>query len=577
MKKQITTILVLAFTGFCILSVFVGKKNDPFKSLSQTNLIDNRFDNFLTSMFSNASHILSLDKEIIVNDEFNKDAINIYAVNFHKNNVRERSILGERYSNFKSLVKGNIIAFYPNIIVIDIHYLSFLIIESHAETFKYFDHFSPHYDYSTLEALMTLTRINRFRSYLTNDSKFTIGEENGTKLDSLASFIVNSDFNSNKIFNFPSIQSVSDSTFFTKEAKSLNDLHNIFFLFISLHELSHLIYDHSTSFPSIISYKVKKLANPKFEEIRADSIAFNALYKYLEINQADIFYNIGFANLIDIIEIYRDIVIAESLPELRGINLTNLLITIEEDTSSGMELSYGNIAGVKKAHKEWFPSLTFSEYQDFKKKAFENGGGKSHTHIFQRSDKILNIIEKIFGAKPVYVFEPYFDIFELFISGDESSLFLRHIDGAIPISAEKIIEFIKPHAIIDTAYNFRNNHTLIFFLYNNLGFIELVLNPENEGSFKYLKIVCTYDYDENGIVTKETLHSAYLLFGLQKLMFKQNDSQKEKLFSSKYMEFYSNNKMHLVEDADFATIKFRHLNNEKYYVAELLPLNRLID
>jgi len=579
------TIFLLATIIVVYNIVFNPNKVDKiYTSLDESNLIDNRFNPYLESIFSNAINLLSLRKKVSVNKNYSINDINIYGINLRKANIKKKSILGLKYLDFKELITGNLIAVKPNIILIDIHYLSFLILESEIESNKFFDLQTlageDYYDYSTSDAIISYLRVNRYDDFLTNESGFSIFGGTGTTVDTLASLLINSDHRSEKFLKGPDslitlTEGLLDTLVLTynNTPKSLNDLHDIFFLFIALHELSHLYFDVSEKFDFGISYRLKKILDSKFEETKADSIAFDALFDYVVNNKDELIFNYGFSNILDIIEIYRDIMLAKSLPKLRGIDIADLLIVIEEDTTKGSEyFAYGDINRVKKAYKESFPPLTPKEFKEFKNNLFSFGGGRSHPHIFQRSEEILKIVQDIYGIYPTYPVEPYSDIFDFVTYDNKEGLFIKDIEGEIPISFHKIIEFIAPYTTVDTAYNFSNNHTLIFHLHNNLGFIELILNPESDNSFKYLKLVCTYDIGEDGLITEETFHSSYLSGGLKKLMFKDNGSKKEKLFINKHLQFKDDDRLHLVEDADYATIKFRRLNNKKYLVTELLPL-----
>lgn len=472
MKKNKRLIFLIVFVfGFLVWNYISSSSNESkkkelfYSSLAQSKSIDIRYDSVVSKLFLKTIELMELDYEINLNKKYIPEKLNIYVLNF--DSIAENSV--QNLGLFKkedliNLSKDNFVAIPPDIILIDGYYLSFLMLDGQNELMSYFqmideieaeelngDTLKLQELFSTRTSISTYLRINNYDVYKSTGEK-------PIAIDSIASYM-------------------SDLGMF--------EPYYAFLLPIISHELGHIKFN-SQGVHGWIDFKssIKKMTSIYKEEEKADSLGIATIAKFLE-QEEEKNGNASFyvPQLINFCKTMRDVVLVETYQDFRNIEPQNFIVTLEQKSpmpEEFLDLPFNYVERVTKGYENSPPPMSKREFNDFLKKLNGSGSSIAHRHMFQRCQDILNLLEDKYGFHVNYL-DSYLDLLSILEETDENTkeLFIRDDLGELDISKEKVTYLLEQMLRFEEAINYENNKTEIGYFKNNLGYLELIGNPDN--------------------------------------------------------------------------------------------------
>lgn len=464
-QKAVTAIILFLVTALLVWQVVGWNKNknpDIAGALMESKGIDTSYDSFIKHSINLTLAEMKLNYKLNLNQEFRKDYLNIYVVNFDSLDST-RKIAGLSYKEFASFAKDNFIALPPNLIIIDKYFLSYLILNCYNETIAFYQAL----DYATREQILNGANPNEIlqthsaiATYLSigNFNWFKNKDPQAISIDSLAVTIV---------------REVVSDTIGRKDV--LRDFVT-YLIPITAHEIAHIKYnDNKTMGWSDFKELLQSQLSVYKEEERADDLAFKTVRNFIK-QSSDI--DRDCTSLISFCRTMRNMVITDTYRDFRNMDPADLIVTLEQKrelTDEELQLPFQYFQRVERGYENSLPAMTEEEFDSFIKKLYKSGSSLAHRHMLQRCQALLNIVDSATDSH-VRILDSYLDLLSI-SKGDtkkEDSLFMDEVsDASIHLTKKKVINKLENQVVFYKAVNYKNNHIEVGLLKDSLGYIEL--------------------------------------------------------------------------------------------------------
>jgi len=432
------------------------------EALYKAKAIDNNYDLFLNYSFKNALSEMNLKYHLNLNGNFRSDFLNVYVVNFDSlNNIQKMGNLS--VSEFSSFVRNNFVALPPNLIIIDTHFLSYLILNCYNELL------------SSLQA--TNSAINQHFKDPADQTKFL------TTQSAISTYLAIGNYNLYKSKDKRDLNIDSLAYLINKEITLAGEYKPFFIYLLPIisHELAHIKY-HDKKAMGWVDFKelIRTQLSIYREEQRADNLSYATIRKYLAENKDSSAFNLS---LISFCRTMRNMVLTDTYNDFRNINPADLIVTLEQKqnlSDDDLKLPFHYYQRVASGYENTPPPMTEEEFNKFLSDLNKSGSNLAHRHMFQRCKSIINIVEDNLKT-PITFLDSWVQLLSVYKLGKgyTDSLFIDDSLENCDISKSKVLNHLENDLLIKNAVNYPNNKTQICFLKNGGGYVELHGNDEN--------------------------------------------------------------------------------------------------
>lgn len=527
------------------------EKKDFVNYLITKNLLNSDLDSLVNYLFENTKLLMNLEKDIIINSEYNENAYNVYVINYDSLENSKLDDIGLfQKQELLEFGKSNFIAIPNNLILIDAYYLGFLMLDCYNESLAFYQ------------------ALDEAERYLPDEELYS---QHLLTMSSINSYL--------RINNYHDYKSESDKIVPTLDyAKFMNDLglFDVFFpYFLTMisHELAHLEEgtSHTSGFFDFDNLVKKNLEIYK-EELRADEIALETISVFLDIAVEDDRMQGAVTGLVNFCRAMRDIVIAETYSNFRNIDPEDLIVTLEQKSKisrEDLELPFMYLERVEKGYPNDPPAMSRNEFMDFVGNLEKNGSSVAHRHLFKRCYEILSLIDSKINLR-IGLFDQYLDLLSIENNQDTliERLFLQPKFIELNISKEKLLSDIEEEFEFENAINYENNKIQIGYFKNEMGFIEIGGDVDN---LNKIEIVLS-TRDKNGELSEISIANIAFFLKLVANTFDDEDigfKKGEEIFSylrdivGHYPTFTVKSEKHLFEIIP--------LNESSFFKIKILP------
>lgn len=466
---------------------FSTKSNaDTYKKLEAHGILNHQTDILLYGLFSQVVEIMGIGTKIIINGPYNKNAFNVYTIDFNKleNTPSIQKVSFFQRDDFINFTANNFVAVPPNTIFIDQYFLNSLLLDCYNVTLSYSQLAGPY-----ISGKKIFNREEATEEALTENAKATY-----LRLSNIENYKARS--TDSLIDNFGEF----DNDLLTSK------IYLCYFLPIISHEIAHLISDNYGAFnaSSIANFadKFKEhfFGKLKLEEEKADTLMLATIENYFKTNYKTKPFppkrGIELVQVAGFIKYMRDLVLYDSFQEFRGISAKDHLIQVvhrpvwEWDNKEGNK-SFIDHDRVQSASLLPPPFITKIEFRNIMNRIKRKGSSVHHRHIFIRSYDILRILSDIDDISFVNAIQPYYNLLSL--SEEElNTSNRRDVNESFEKYKTKLLTSLSDHiGKFEKTITYDDNECLVGFLKDNTGFIELLCS--GDGSVQCRLILKTSD------------------------------------------------------------------------------------